>query len=258
MSGAPVDRPLLVMLPVSPWSERARWALDHHRVVYKTRIHIPFLGERALRRIVGPAQERATVPVLVTKEGVLRDSTDIARFAERQGGAEPLFPPEHEAAIQGWIERANQMMAEGRGLVSAAILTSPGALDESLPPSTPGWLRPLLRPLTRYGARWFARKWDLRLDEGARSRERLRGSLQTLREALGGREYLLGSFTYADIVVATCLQGIQPIQGPSMPLGPAMRAAWTQPELAAEFADLIAWRDRVYAAKRPSRARAEG
>lgn len=42
----------------------------------------------------------------------------------------------------------------------------------------------------------------------------------------------------------------------SIRLGPATRAVWTQPALAAEFADLLAWRDGLYAAHRPGRTRA--
>jgi glutathione S-transferase len=33
-------------------------------------------------------------------------------------------------------------------------------------------------------------------------------------------------------------------------VGPRTREAWTQPELAREFADVLAWRDAVYAKHR--------
>ena len=39
----------LVSLKVSPWSERAKWALDHQRLSYQVVEHAPFLGERRLR-----------------------------------------------------------------------------------------------------------------------------------------------------------------------------------------------------------------
>src|SRR6188508_1450752 len=55
----------LVQLYYSPWSERARWALDHHGLAYETVEHVPFLGEIRLRRIVGKKAARATVPVLI-------------------------------------------------------------------------------------------------------------------------------------------------------------------------------------------------
>ena len=159
-----IDRRLII-LPLSPWSERARWALDHHQLPYQKIIHAPFLGERRLRRLVGPHKPRVTVPVLLVGDQVLSESWDIALYAEREGRGAPLIPPERAAEIRGWNDRADEVMAVGRALVMGAMLASPEALDESLPPAVPGWLRPLLRPVTGYGSRWFARKYGLRLDQ---------------------------------------------------------------------------------------------
>jgi glutathione S-transferase len=41
--------PTLVYLPYSPWSEKARWALDYHGVRYDQSIHVPITGELPLR-----------------------------------------------------------------------------------------------------------------------------------------------------------------------------------------------------------------
>jgi glutathione S-transferase len=46
--------------------------------------------------------------------------------------------------------------------------------------------------------------------------------------------------------MASALQGVSAVADDYIPLGPATRAVWTQPELAAEFSDLVAWRDRLY------------
>lgn len=237
----------LVVLKVSPWSERAKWALDHHRLPYEIVEHAPFLGERRLRRLVGAGKERATVPVLVAGDQVLTDSWDIALYADRVGDRSPLIPPEREAEIRKWTDFADQTMAEGRALVVGAMLASPQALDEGLPPEVPEWIKPLLRPVGRYGTRWFARKYGLQLDERQTQVAALRAALETLRGALAkGSSYLIGSFSYADIAVASCLQGVSPVDDSYIPLGPATRKAWTLEDLATEFADLIAWRDRLY------------
>ncbi len=245
---APARR--LLILPISPWSERARWALDHHGLAYKTEIHTPLFGESRLRRLAGPARERATVPILRVGDQVLADSWDIAQYAEREGRGAPLLPPGLEPEIRRWTTLADELMGEGRALVTGAILSSPAALDETLPRAVPRWLRPLLRPVTRYVTAWFARKYRFSLDDLALSRERVRDRLVQIRAGLGGRATLLETFSYADIAVATSLQGVSPVNSPTIRLGPALRQAWTQPELAAEFADLIAWRDGLYAAHR--------
>lgn len=67
----------LVLLPYSPWSERASWALDHHDLVYRRVDHVPVIGERRLRRWVGRREGPATVPVLIEGDTVLTQSWDV-------------------------------------------------------------------------------------------------------------------------------------------------------------------------------------
>jgi glutathione S-transferase len=236
----------LVVLPVSPWSERARWALDHHALAYRKVEHIPFLGERRLRRLVGARSSRATVPVLLTGDQVLTDSWDIALYADREGSGSPLIPATDAAEIQRWNALAERTMIAVRALTVGRLLASDGALDESLPPAVPVLIRRALRPVTRYGMVWFARKYALELSDTERPRGVLRETLDQLRAALAGSGYVLGSFSYADIIAASLLQGVVPVAGRHIRLGPATREAWTQPDLAAEYADLIRWRDELY------------
>jgi glutathione S-transferase len=239
--------PRLVALPLSPWSERARWALDHHRIDYQFVTHVPFLGERRLRRLVGPTKERATVPVLVLPGAVLTESWDIVQHADRHGHSPPLLPKDRLLEIQSYTDLADRTMLAGRALVMRALLASGEALDETLPPAVPAGLRPWLRPLTRYGSRWFARKYGLRWDREAEQRETVRAALARIRTQLAqSSPYLLGSFTYADIVMALLLQSVVPVAQRFIRLGPATRRVWTSSALAAEFPDIVAWRDQLY------------
>jgi glutathione S-transferase len=243
--------PKLVLLRVSPWSERARWALDHHRIAYRVVEHFPIIGERRLRQLVGPDKPRATVPVLLAGGEVLSESWDIARYADRHGQGTKLFPTEHEAVIQRWTTLADETMQAGRALIVSAMLASPAALDEGAPPAVPKWARPALRPVTRQATRAFGRKYGVDLEAQAAHLAKLRGALDELRKGLGaGALHLLGSFTYADIAMATLLQGISPVADRYLQLGPATRAAWTRGALAKEFADLVAWRDALYESRR--------
>lgn len=243
----------LVVLRYSPWSERARWALDHHGLRYELVRHEPFIGERRLRRLVGNKKERPTVPVLVTPEGMLTESWDIVEYADRVGSGKKLIPPEHEAAIRELTAVANDAMASGRALVVKAMLESNEALDDSLPSSIPRWLRPLFRPFTRYGTAWFGRKYALDLTDTETPHRAVRRALEQFRARLGTGPYFFGSFSYADIVVCSVLQGIRPPLSEHVRLRPGTRAAFTQPELAAEFEDLLTWRDSLYRSERPAR-----
>lgn len=101
---------------------------------------------------------------------------------------------------------------------------------------------------------WFARKYGLSLADLAPYEAGLREGLGALRAGLAASSpYLLGSFSYADIAAATLLQGVQPVVDDCLPLDRATRAAWTQPALAREYADLLQWRDDIYRKhRRPS------
>ena len=236
----------LVYLPVSPWSERARWALDHHQLAYQPIVHTPFLGERRLRKLVGPDQPRATVPVLLTGTHTITDSWDIALYADREGHGTRLIPEAREAEVQKWNQLSSDTMAAGRALVAGALLASGGALDETLPPSVPWFIRRAMRPMSRHGTRWFIKKYDL--DPGnPRHIAQYQKALAALRSAVNvSAPYLLGSFSYADIAMAVTLQAIAPVPDHYIPLGPATRKTWQQPLLAADYPDVLAWRDLIY------------
>ena len=239
----------LVSLHVSPWSERARWALDHHRLPYRKEEHMVYLGERKLRRLTG--KPRNTVPILVTDGTVLNDSWDIAQYADREGASPSLFPAEHVAEIEAWAKTTDRLLAAGRGLILRALMGDAAALDESLPGNVPGVVRPLLRPVVRGVTRYFMKKYSL----GDATREAadlaaVRGVLDEMR-ALGlARRTVFERFTYADVLLATTLQGVSPVADRHLRLRPATRRVWTRDALARDYADLLAWRDWVYDAHR--------
>jgi glutathione S-transferase len=137
-------------------------------------------------------------------------------------------------------------------LVVAAIAASGPALDAQLPAPIPKWMRPALRPVTRSLGRAFARKYGLNLDDEEGPLTTMRAALDRLRSALGIRSpFLQGAFSYADIAMAGLVQSFSPAADRFWKIAPATRRAWTRTSLAAEYADLVAWRDGLYEAKRP-------
>ena len=242
----------LYSLHLSPWSERARWVLEHHALAYRKIEHIPFLGERRLRRVLGNPAGSATVPVLIADGQLLKDSWEIALYAERVGHGAPLIG-DAQAEVRRWHDLAERAMAAGRALTIARTLASDEALEETV--AAPRFVRPLLRPVGRHALRWFARKYQLDLEpaRAAAAAQPVRDALDQLRRELGGAQYLLGRFSYADIIAASLLQGVSPVSDRYLRLGPATRRVWTQTELATSYADLIAWRDRLYDQHRRAR-----
>jgi glutathione S-transferase len=103
-----------------------------------------------------------------------------------------------------------------------------------------------MRPVTRFGLRWFARKYELSPGETAEYEDKMRPALDRLRSAVKRAPYLVGRFSYADIAMASLLQGISPVGNGYIRLGPATRRAWTRPTLQAAYAELVRWRDNLY------------
>ncbi|MBA3458609.1 MAG: glutathione S-transferase N-terminal domain-containing protein [Deltaproteobacteria bacterium] len=239
--------PLLLHLPYSPWSERARWALDARAVAHKRRTYQPLLGEPELRvrlrRWTGPV----SVPVLLTDDKAIADSDEIARWADQRGSGSTLFPDEHAAAIDHWIRRSQEGLAAGRAVSLIRVLASPEACVELTPP----WMRklgPVARAVGRSGVARTRKKYsgDARAD--AEHQKTLEGVLDELRTALGpSPTTLLGTFTYADICAAQVLCFVKLPDRKYLRLGKASAEAVGDPELATRYRDVVEWRDALYA-----------
>ena len=241
----------LIALSYSPWSEKARWTLRHHRIDFRETEYVPMLGMPWLRAMTGRWSGRVTVPTLLADGQVYMDSWEIARWAETNGHGAPLFPTEHAAAIAHWNDRSERVMSAGRALATRRTANDAGAQMEALPPFIPGGVRGLARPVAAAGIRYFTNKYDLAAGTDAERIEAIRNELLALREALAGAETLWGPFTFAELSMAMALQFVAPVEGRRPSLKPATRRCWTQAELAAEFPDLLAWRDALLARHQP-------
>ena len=238
----------LIIESFSPWSEKARWALDHHRVAYAAREHYPLIGELSLRLRARRLAGGVSTPMLLTPEGALLDSFVIARYAEKQGGGPALFPPEHEAAIAAWNARSEAALRAARVLFIERLAGSREAKVELQPHYFPGAVRRLSAPATGLAFSFLRRKYGM--PDRAAAEAALVQELEGLRQALqNGQRHLVGDrFTYADIAMAVTLQFVAPPE--HLKVGPATRAACHASQLAARFAELLAWRDALYARHR--------
>ena len=239
-------------LRISPWTERARWALDHHRLAYAYHEHVPMLGEALLR--MKAKTKKASVPLLADDDVVVMGSLAIARHAEKAATRDkPLFPDGKDAEVDHWAEVAERITDAGRNRLLARMVESPKAQAESLPSFVPGLLRGVMAPTTKMAVKFLGRKYGLSQDRAeteAAADRTIRPLLEETRAAVKEGGYLLAKdcFTFADIALASSLQVLRPRS--EMALGPATREAWTNETLADDFEDLVAWRDTVYAKHR--------
>lgn len=245
--------PQLLHLPYSPWSEKARWALDHHGVAHERTVYTPFLAEPLVRLTTGSLKERISVPMWIERDErwlrkpklVLRDSFDIAERAEALGqGATLRFD---HPKTRHYNALSENLLGAGRALVVTATEPSTDALREGLPVELPGPLAPLVLPLAKAGAKGLRLKYGIAQEADARHLANMHDILAELRASLGDREHLLGdSLSFADIAMACALQFVSPLDNQYIRIGEATRRCWTRTDLASEFDDLIAWRDALF------------
>ncbi|WP_437724941.1 glutathione S-transferase [Sorangium sp. So ce861] len=248
----------LLGLVFSPWTEKARWALDVRGVPYTFRHYQPLVGEPALRVKLRRLTGRVSVPVLTADDGrVLADSADIARWADGRGAGPTLFPAEHEAEIARLIDLSERALAAGRARALSRMLADDEALAEMAP-------RPIRRAhvalaarLGGLGVRRTLRKYGGHEDGAEAHLRTMLAALDELRATLArssppgdGPRTLLGRFTFADIAMSQVLVNVAPPA--ALKLGAASRRSFSDPDLRDRYADLIAWRDELYRAFRTS------
>lgn len=84
----------LITIPISHYCEKARWALDRSGLPYREDRHVQGVHRVVARRAGGGT----TVPVLVTREGVLGESELILDWVDKRLPAQQrLFPAERDA-----------------------------------------------------------------------------------------------------------------------------------------------------------------
>ena len=238
--------PTLYVLSYSPWSERARWVLLHHRWSFDERRYLPFIGELALRLAARRWSGKISVPLLVDGATSVQDSLAIARYVDARGEAERLLLPEYDASIQEINVIAEQTVGAFRAQGIQLVAQNPEFALTFTPAALRGF--PLAVAMSRFGSRLLVRKYGVDM-HGAR--ERIRGGITRMRAALGGRPYVHDRFSYADILIATTLHLMAPVGNRFIPMDPAMERLWRDDELAREFSDLVAWRNELYAKHRP-------
>lgn len=238
----------LIGLSVSSWTEKARWALDHHRLEYTYEEYLPLIGVPLLRLQMKRFRGKVSVPVLLSGDGQVFDgSLAIAHYADSIGTRSPLFMS-HQ--VEDWDAKSEAALVAARGLGMKKMSVSAGAKREQVPGFIPDGLRAAALPAASLGVSYIVRKYGVDREPAATFEAALREILLGLRAGLRGKDYLLGDFSYADITMAVTIQFIKPVSAQYMNVAPHTRECFTQPALAEEFSDLVQWRDALYVSKR--------
>src|SRR5215210_1437240 len=210
-----MERPTLWHLKVSPYNEKARWALDYKRVPHVRRAVTPIRHEIVSRRVGG----RGTMPVLVMDGRAIGDSSQIVAELERRVPEPALYPTdpaERARALELEELFDEQLGPHMRRLVLHHALGDPDLLLGAFTPDLRGLPRRTLRaafPLARWNVRRGFGIDERRVEEAF---GKLAAAGELLRAELRPSGYLVGdSFSVADLTLASmCAPAAAPEQFP--------------------------------------------
>lgn len=245
-------------IPFSPWSEKARWALDHHAIAYRPCAYAPLTGELRLRVRLRRLGGRVSAPVLFDGERAFCDSYEIAKHAEAIGSGATLFPSSLRVEMEQMNALSERAMAAGRSLAMRRLRRDRAALGAFLPWRLQKRLGRWAPSVASLGVALTMRKYGCLRESAAAQEQTLRTALDTLSQSLtptaGGPDTLFGRFTYADIAMAQVLCSVlaKPMGG--FRITAAAARVFSHPGLADDYPHLLRWRDALYARYRKSPA----
>lgn len=205
-----MSKPLLWHIPVSHYSEKARWALAHKGVEHERRAPLPGAHMAVALWLTRGAEK--TFPILRLDGRNIGDSTTIIEALEQRWPDAPLYPEDpaerrRALELEDWFDE--QLGPQIRLLAWHELRADPERMDAVTATMVPGPLR------GRAGADALARRMgstyvQLRFrvageEAAAAARTQVLAALDRLEAELdrGGGEYLVGdSFSVADLTAA--------------------------------------------------------
>lgn len=195
----------LITIGPSHYCEKARWALDRAAWSYTEEKHLPLLHWFASFRTT----RQRMVPILVTNERTITDSTEIIRYIDARIARENRLFPEGGAnsdEVRAMEDSFDEHLGTAARRWAYCILTQhPVVFERIFTPDLPRAERLVLktaRPLLIE-----AMKKAFRVSDQARVRmeEKIRGIFEDASKRLSdGRPYLAGDrFTAADLTFAS-------------------------------------------------------
>jgi glutathione S-transferase len=230
----------LVTIPFSHYCDKARWGLERAGVPFVEEGHVPVWHIVVAKRLGG----KRTLPLLVTDEGVLTDSTDILRYAERVAVTPGRVYPENPGArreaedLEAFFDE--KLGPHTRRYAYAFLLTMPrlcvGVMQHDVGRGQQMLIRTAFRPI-----RWVMRRgMHITPESAERSRQRIEQVFDRVDELVAdGRRFLVGErLSAADITLAALSVPALAPEGFPIPL-PSLDEA---PE--AFRAQIEVWRER--------------
>lgn len=249
----------LIHVPVSHYSEKVRWALDHKQVPHVRRW--PPGGTHPLVTFLVTRGRHQTVPVLVMDGEPIGDSTAIIARLEQRFPEPPLYPAEPEERrraleLEDWLDE--ELGPYIRRMAYHHLTSDPATLIELAEHQIQYGHSALMGFSTRVLRRFLDLRFSTASPELAADAERkVVAALDRLDVELDGREYLCGErFGVADLTAAALLYPI--VMPPQVPWRPTrFPQAWIDFQEAQAGRPSLDWVAEIYRRHRTPAAHAE-
>ena len=221
------DRPVLIQLDISHYSEKIRWALDHKQVPHRRRSPLP--GTHIPIAFALTRGESITLPLLQLDGRTIADSTAIIAALEERYPEPPLYPADPEQRrraleLEDFFDE--ELGPHARLLPFHELTNEPEMFAQVASEAVPGPLGNAKGLVGLYARTYTGLRFGVR-DEAAAAtaREKVVAALDRLEAELaanGGGEFLAGeSFSVADLTAAALFYPIVgPAEGPLPPDSP--------------------------------------
>lgn len=238
----------LYQFELSQYSEKVRLILDYKGLAYRKIEITPGIGQVELFRMTGQRK----VPVLKDGNRMIADSTEIAKYLDRQYPAHPLIPEDPKQ--RGLCLLVEEWADESIGLKSRKVLFGALSQDQNfrksfLPASTPDVVRSLVEVLPNDVLQVLGFGVGYGPDVVKSAEVDLKQDLEALCLLLLDSPYLVGDQpTLADLAVAGLSMLIKFPDGPYLNLPSTVKGKGI-PGLADNvvYQPFFTWRDRLYA-----------
>jgi glutathione S-transferase len=200
-----MDTPLLWHIPLSHYSEKARWALDYKRIAHHRQVLGPDYLIRAWR-----ASGHGTLPILFLDGRAIGDSTHIIAALEERYPEPPLYPGD-PAAWRRALALEDYFDEQLGPPLRAAIVTPLFRHDQDialrlLTTGMPDKAYRTLRPLGWVFPAYYRLRHKIRDAKLEADRAAVHTALDRIEQERQGRAYLVGdAFTVADLTAAAML-----------------------------------------------------
>jgi glutathione S-transferase len=209
----------LITIPVSHYCEKARWALTKLKLPYVEEAHMPPFYRLATNRVGGKS-----TPVLITKDGVFTDSTDILQYLDKLvPDNAKLYPIDSE--LRRKVEELEDLFDEQLGPATRRwgyfyTINDSKLIKKRWTQGVPFFeeaLFPVVYPLMR---RVVRKAFNINSESAAQAYEQIQSVFEKVNELLAdGRSYLVGdNFSAADITFAALAAPV--ISPPEHPIKP--------------------------------------